>query len=169
MVFPKGVCCIQNETFFLFPNHWKLNLSSNNTMLELKALNIAIPWFKSRHTEFYISFFRRFIFKGPSSRGSKFHFSSFLLFALTFKLLAKIFLKLFLLNSRIRDIDTFAGYNDRGTLSNELLDFVQGLAKDLFSSRLELFHPFPCKKKASLLWKLPLWARSYANNTEMDW
>ena len=86
------------------------------------------------------------------SRGSKFHFSSFLLFALTFKLLAKIFLKLFLLNSRIRDIDTFAGYNDRGTLSNELLDFVQDLAEDLFrfSSRLELLHPFirfPARKK----------------------
>ena len=62
--------------------------------------------------------------------------------------MAKIFLKLFLLNSRIRDIDTFAGYNDRGTLSNELLDFVQDLAKDLFrfSSRLELLHPFPRKK-----------------------
>ena len=172
MVFPKGVCCIQYETFFLFPNHWKLNLSSNNTMLELKALNIAIPWFKSRHRilyQFLSPFYcQRFLLP---SRGSKFHFSSFLLFALTFKLLAKIFLKLFLLNSRIRDIDTFAGYNDRGTLSNELLDFVQDLAKDLFrfSSRLELLHPFPCKKKASLLWKLPFWARSYANNTKMDW
>ena len=147
MVFPKGVCCIQYETFFLFANHWKLNLSSNNTILELKALNIA--------THRILYQFLSPIYCQRSllpSRGSKFHFSSFLLFALTFKLLAKIFLKLFLLNSRIRDIDTFAGYNDRGTLSNELLDFVQDLAKDLFrfSSRSELFHPFIYKNKASL-------------------
>ena len=52
-------------------------------------------------------------------------------------------------NSRIEDIDTGAGYNDRGTFSNEPLDFVQDLAKDLFrfSPRLELFHPFLYKKK----------------------
>ena len=45
-------------------------------------------------------------------------------------------------NSRIEDIDTGAGYNDRGTFSNEPLDFVQDLAKDLFrfSPRLELFY-----------------------------
>ena len=72
-----------------------------------------------------------------------------------FKLSAKIFLKdpLFVLNSRIRDIDTCAGDNDRGTLfSTEPLYFLQDLAKDLFRfiTRLELFHPFVCKKKASL-------------------
>ena len=52
-------------------------------------------------------------------------------------------------NSRIEDIDTGAGYNDRGTFSNEPLDFVQDLAKDLFrfSPRLELFYPFLYKKK----------------------
>ena len=57
-----------------------------------------------------------------------------------------------MLNSRIEDIDTCAGYNDRGTFSNEPLDFVQDLAKDLFrfSPRLELFYPFLYKKKASL-------------------
>ena len=151
MVFPLGVCCIPNRTFFLFPNHWKLNLSSNNTMLELKALNIAIPWFKSRHTEFFISFFRRFIVKGPSYLRRAINFISPLsfFFALTFKLLAIIFLKLFLLNSRIRYIDTCAGYNGRGTFSNELLDFVQDLAKDLFrfSSRLNSFIRFSARKK----------------------
>ena len=151
MVFPLGVCCIPNRTFFLFPNHWKLNLSSNNTMLELKALNIAIPWFKSRHTEFFISFLSPFYCQRSllPSKGYKFHFSSFLLFALTFKLLAIIFLKLFLLNSRIRYIDTCAGYNGRGTFSNELLDFVQDLAKDLFrfSSRLNSFIRFSARKK----------------------
>ena len=53
-------------------------------------------------------------------------------------------------NSRIEDIDTGAGYNDRGTFSNEPLDFVQDLAKDLFrfSPRLELFYPFLYKKKS---------------------
>ena len=53
----------------------------------------------------------------------------------------------------MRDIDTCVGDNDRGTLfSTEPLYFVQDLAKDLFRfiTRLELFHPFVCKKKASL-------------------
>ena len=56
-------------------------------------------------------------------------------------------------NSRIEDIDTGAGYNDRGTFSNEPLDFVQDLAKDLFrfSPRLELFYPFLYKKKKASL------------------
>ena len=155
MVFPKGVCCIQYETFFLFPDHWKRNLSSKKTMLELKALNIAILLFIYITTHGILDQFLSPFYCQRSllpSRGSKFHFSTFLLFTLTFKPLAKISLKLFLLNSRIQDIDTCAGYNDQGTFSNEPLDFVQDLAKDLFrfSSRLELFHPFLYKKKASL-------------------
>ena len=57
-----------------------------------------------------------------------------------------------LVNSRIQDIDACAGYNDRGAFSNEPLYFAQELAKDFFrfSSRVELFHPFFYKKKASL-------------------
>ena len=80
--------------FFLFPNHCKLNLSSNNTMLELKALNIEISWFKSTHGILY-QFLSPFYCQRSllPSKGYKFRFSSFLLFALTFKLLAKIFLK----------------------------------------------------------------------------
>ena len=104
-------------------------------MLELKALNIAILLFIYITTHGILDKFLSPFYCQRSllpSRGSKFHFSTFLLFTLTFKPLAKISLKLFLLNSRIQDIDTCAGYNDQGTFSNEPLDFVQDLAKDLF-------------------------------------
>ena len=43
-LFPYRVCCKPYKISFLLTNHWKLNLSSSNTMLELKTLNIAIPW-----------------------------------------------------------------------------------------------------------------------------